>query len=631
MSKIKRNLESKNIWIMVAIVLILILIIELSRSSYLITWNDQLNKIERYHPDKVVHALSGEEKEEMATIQQRYAIIHQPGHPYSDAATEHVEQVMSYMKKSTQLVPVTELASFNPASYDMLIITSPDVTEYWGLTELIAYVQDGGDVFFTDLPARNDQFHGLYRFLGMYDYGEWMETTGVSFAKNILLNMAGTSFQEAFLLNVSLNVYLDKETEVWMTSNDNIPLLWHTPYGEGSFTVFNGQILQEKLSRGLIAGTLSFIQPDFIYPILNAKIMYLDDFPAPYSGVIDRKNKSQQGSLQIYDHYGRAMTRFIKEIWWPDIIAMGDRYNLKYTSVFIQSYQNQVEPPFSSPVDENMSNLVIYGRDILKQGGEIGLHGYNHQSLVTSKRIANFFDYKSWKSEAEMSLAIKEALQHFRRSFPDYAIQTYVPPSNALDETGRDALKASWPELTNIASLYNEDYSRTAYIQEYEVAEDGLIELPRLTSGFENSEFNQWSAINGLTTIGIFSHFFHPDDITDFDHRNAERKSWDDLKADFEAFISLFSNQYPWLNPMTSAEAAIALEKHLETEVYFHQTNERIQIYLNDFSEQQTMTFILRTDKEIREAIDCTVQKIDDQTYLVETTKAKSEIKLVVS
>ena len=91
-----------------------------------------------------------------------------------------------------------------------------------------------------------------------------------------------------------------------------------------------------------------------------------------------------------------------------------------------------------------------------------------------------------------MAAATKEAVDFAHKAFPSYSMVSYVPPSNVLSPEGREALKKSWPSLAVIASLYPEDGNNLAYVQEYTIAEDGILEMPRVTSGYSEGDFERW-------------------------------------------------------------------------------------------------------------------------------------------
>ena len=45
----------------------------------------------------------------------------------------------------------------------------------------------------------------------------------------------------------------------------------------------------------------------------------------------------------------------------------------------------------------------------------------------------------------------------------------------------------------------------SAYVQEYSIADDGIVEMPRVTSGYTEGDFQRWLNANAITTHGIFS------------------------------------------------------------------------------------------------------------------------------
>ena len=109
--------------------------------------------------------------------------------------------------------------------------------------------------------------------------------------------------------------------------------------GSGKIVFFNGTMLTEKMNRGLITGSLSFLNEDFIYPIINTEVNFIDDFPSPVP---------EGFSPSIKEEYNMTTKDFYREVWWPDIQKFGSKYDLKYTGLIIQNYSNKVTPPFNT-------------------------------------------------------------------------------------------------------------------------------------------------------------------------------------------------------------------------------------------------------------------------------------------
>jgi hypothetical protein len=344
--------------------------------------------------------------------------------------------------------------------------------------------------------------------------------------------------------------------------------------------------------------------PDLIYPVLNAKLMYIDDFPAPFP----------QGTHPIIDRdYQMDLPHFFKKVWWPDMIRLARNYDLKYTGALIVTYGNRVTPPFDWESDADVSSLVLYGRELLKEGGEIGVHGYNHQTLSTVPRVSRAFGYNMWPSQREMMDSLRSLRQYVESVFPHYPLRTYVPPSNALDEAGRQVLKQALPDLRNISSLYIEDIRNLAYVQEYQVASDGVVEMPRVTYGYRIGEYDRWMMANAVTAYGVFSHFVHPDDV--IDEVRGGNGSWRELYKSLEGYLELVQDRYGWLRPMTAAEASDEARRWLTSQPVFERRPGGVNGYINGFTGPQY--FLLRTDRNIVRTRQCEVRRIEQGAYLV--------------
>lgn len=104
--------------------------------------------------------------------------------------------------------------------------------------------------------------------------------------------------------------------------------------------------------------------------------------------------------------------------------------------------------------------------------------------------------------------ALNTAIELGNSLFPENEIAVYVPPSNILSEEGRRLLHDEFPQIKVIASLYLE--GQIEYAQEFEVAEDGVIEFPRVISGALLDQYMRWDALNALNLYYVNSHFMHP-------------------------------------------------------------------------------------------------------------------------
>jgi hypothetical protein len=598
----------RNVYVIVAVIIILAITAQISRSQYILRYSTNSNLVENRA------SLIAQASEAIELTGPAYCVAYDADDGESESIKNNVVQTLHYMKKKTISINTME-EKLNFSECSVTVITNIYIDKMGNINELANYVENGGYVMFTSTLEQDNALFQIYRKLGILSIGNLVDVEGIKLDSNVLIGEKGLTLDASVVHNTSNVVELDESSELLASSSKGIPLLWKREYGKGAFMVFNGSILMAKVNRGLIAGAISLLEPDFIYPIFNSKLIFIDDFPAPIPKGTDPA---------IYEDYQRDIPRFFQDIWWPDMLKIAKRAGLKYTAAVIQSYRDEVKPPFKSPIDEDRHSLISYGREVIKSGGEIGIHGYNHQSLQQSIEVANHFDYKAWSSIDDMAASIEEILSYANNTFPNYGIMSYVPPSNVLSQEGREALKQAWPSLLVISSLYDEDDTGTAYVQEFEVAKDGIVEMPRITSNYVDSSYTRWLEANTITSLGFFSHFVHPDDVLDADRNYG--LSWEKLYAGFSEKLERIKEHYPWLRAMTATEAAIHQVEVLVSGVSWIRETDAIKGEITNF--QADNYFVLRTKRSIAGMQHCEVTKIDEGTFLVRANGPKFEIRL---
>lgn len=492
--------------------------------------------------------------------------------------------------------------------YDCIFFTFERMDNLENPDKVFDFVYQGGRLAILTRPVTDKTFEKYSNYLGIKNFNNNLYTTsGIKVMSDILLGCGDFETDSEIIENSSLKADIYSRCKVHLKSYDNNPLLWESEYGEGKIVFFNGTVLNAKLNRGLIVAILSICKNDFIYPVANIKMLHIDDFPSPVPAGTDAK---------IYEEYSRNIAQFYQEVWWSDMIKYSKKYDLKYTGYIIETYNDKTVRPFDKGTSTAMRNLMLYGRELLNLGGEIGLHGYNHQSLAPEGFIKQRLGYNSWSSSEDMTASVQELIRFIHSVFGLYELRAYVPPSNILSPEGREAVKSANPNLKVISSVYLPNTEGDLYAQEFEIADDGIIEFPRLTAGYEKADISLWSIYNGINAYGIFAHFIHPDDVLDSERNN--NKSWPELSEEFEEILAEISSKYDWLRSFTISPASMELVKYLECQPYveYRDSENLINIYTDNFRED--IYCIMRTDRSILKSAGCGYSKIADDAYLIE-------------
>lgn len=599
----------RNVYIILLIVLLLAVASQFARSQFVLEFshNENLNQQYQQVKQNYLAAIKEEPSSTKEISDRNYCLLYDSKDRLSVGIKDNSEQVLQYMQQPYTSVDLDN-DSLDVIECQAILMTASLEKVETEIPTIIQYVEDGGYMYVMRLDNPSPAFNQIYRKLGFLNFSYLKGEYGIELTSNVLINQKGVHYDGDFIYNDVLIGELEEFVELLaITSNQN-PLMWKKQFGEGAFLVFNGSSLEGKESRGLIAGGISMLEPDYIYPIFNTKLFYIDDFPAPIpQGIND----------VIYKDYQMDIPTFFQNVWWPQMIRVAKLHDIKYTAMVIQTYSDDVIAPFQPLEDEELHNLIGYGREVIKSGGEIGIHGYNHQSLQMDPKIADYFSYNEWEKPEDMKESIKTVLRYIERAFPNYNVMSYVPPSNVLSLEGRQVLVDSWPNLAVISSLYMTDFFGRSYVQEFTIASDGIIEMPRVTSGYFDTEYNKWLEANTITSIGVFSHFIHPDDL--LDEERGRQQTWESLYKDFENLLERLHITYPWLRSITSTQAAISVANQLQSDM--NVTKEKDNLQVTTTSEAAEQFFILRTDKNIKRLEHCIVEKIDKDVYLVTAFK----------
>ena len=120
--------------------------------------------------------------------------------------------------------------------------------------------------------------------------------------------------------------------------------------------------------------------------------------------------------------------------------------------------------------------------------------------------------------------------------------------------------------------------------QEFEVADDGIVEQPRIISGAILDDYMQMAALSELNMHFVNSHFMHPDDLLDKDRGAA--LGWEKLRARLDEYMTWMNESAPSLRNLTGSELAGAVQRYGALTVDKEITDQEIRIHLGNFYDE---------------------------------------------
>ena len=468
------------------------------------------------------------------------------------------------------------------ASFDRVIVLMPSLDALGThLTDLMSWVSAGGSLMLGMTPESSGYLQAIAPKLGIDTVGyEYTTAESIVPSKDFMIG-GGQRYEFSDPFKSSLLVSLRETAHVWAKTGDTeAPLIWSSDCGSGLTVVCNIGIYS-KVMRGFYAAAISLLGGATAYPVINSAVFYLDDFPSPVP--------SGDGTY-IKRDYGLSIADFYTRVWWPDLQKLAQKYDIRYTGVMIENYEdvvNQVEPVRQA----DTTQFRYFGGMLLQMGGELGFHGYNHQPLALSDTdYGTMYDYKTWKNGETLVAALNELIAFQDEVLPNAHGSVYVPPSNILSARARKIIGKDEPRIKTIASTYFEDGTDLPYVQEFGVASDGIVEQPRIVSGgMVDDTYMRLAAVSELNMHYVSTHFMHPDDLLDPDR--GAKEGWEVYKSGLIDYLDWLTTSAPDLRHQTGSECSGAIQRFSSVTVDVDASADAWTLNLGNFHDEAWLMF----------------------------------------
>ena len=546
-------------------------------------------------------------------------LLYDSGAIDSASAYKQFEVIFSDMKVGYDAFDLSKDTDYDFNKYQKVVIllSTLDCMGQNVIT-LCDWVKKGGQALFAVTLERTPFLSAIEGKLGIADASyDYAVVDSIEVDPEFMIGGKSFEIVDGYESAQSVQLMSKNVTVYAHTAGENqTPLIWETKYGEGKFVIDNFG-LYEKVMRGFFAASYSLLGDVCVWPVINASTFYLDDFPSQIP---------QGNNDYIMRDYKTSIRDFYVNIWWPDMMNFADKYGIKYTGLAIECYDDAVDGSTKSEADKG--TFLNFGNMLLRQGGEIGYHGYNHQPLCLGNvDYKGYFDYKTWESTEAMKSAFDDLVDLCDELFPNVNMSVYVPPSNVMSQEGREFLLNEYPQIKTISGIYFQDAEvEHSCVQEYEVSKDGVVDQPRVVSGCDLDPFMKLAVISELNLHYSNNHFTHPDDALDPD-RGAEL-GWETLTERFDQYLDWLYSSAPMLRNLTGTETSAAVQRWAAAspDVVYEQGSMTVKIS-NFYDEVQLMIRInSKKTPSVKDGGELT--HITGNLYLLKATKDTVTINL---
>ena len=465
--------------------------------------------------------------------------------------------------------------------YQTMVIAMPNLDPLGEhVLQIMQWVKKGGGVMFAMTPERTGYLDVIGPQIGIESSAyKYVVTEGITPSKDFMLG-GGQTYMFSDPFKSSLSVTLNDRAQVEaVSSNGRTPLVWRSSVESGTAVMCNIGIYV-KMVRGFYASAFSLLSSAMAYPVINSAAFYLDDFPSPVP--------SGNGKY-IKRDYNMSISEFYSQVWWPDLVRLAERYGIRFTGVMIENYGDDTK---NDPVRQtDNTQFEYYGGLLLRQNGEIGYHGYNHQPLVLPNTdYGNEYTYVQWPNRKAIVDSLNELIAFQKTVLPAATSSVYVPPSNILSREGRQIIGEDVPQIRAIASMAFPPDSSLEYVQEFGVAADGVVEAPRIVSGsMVNNSYMRLAAVSELNMHYVSTHFMHPDDLLDEDR--GAKEGWETYRKGLEDYLDWLEQSAPSIRMQTGTECAAAVQRFSGLTVSMATSDDSWDLHLGNLIDQGWLMF----------------------------------------
>ena len=499
--------------------------------------------------------------------------------------------------------------------YQTMVIAMPNLDPLdEHVLQIMQWVKKGGGVMFAMTPEKTGYLDVIGPQIGIESSAyKYVVTEGITPSKDFMLG-GGQTYMFSDPFKSSLSVALNDRAQVEaVSSNGRTPLVWRSSVESGTAVMCNIGIYV-KMVRGFYASAFSLLSSAMAYPVINSAAFYLDDFPSPVP--------SGNGKY-IKRDYNMSISEFYSQVWWPDLVRLAERYGIRFTGVMIENYGDDTKDDPIRQTDN--TQFEYYGGLLLRQNGEIGYHGYNHQPLVLPNTdYGNEYTYVQWPNRKAIVDSLNELIAFQKTVLPAATSSVYVPPSNILSSEGRQIIGEDMPQIRAIASMAFPPDSSLEYVQEFGVAADGVVEAPRIVSGsMVNNSYMRLAAVSELNMHYVSTHFMHPDDLLDEDR--GAKEGWETYRKGLEDYLDWLEQSAPSIRMQTGTECAAAVQRFSGLTVSMATSDDSWDLHLGNLIDQGWLMFRANsgTPGRVRGG---SLTKLTGNLYLLKATSATVRI-----
>lgn len=443
---------------------------------------------------------------------------------------------------------------------DLIIFCDASVCRYADPDELEDFIADGGRVILA--AGFEEEKSSLWKVFGIRERSSAENCHDLVFEKPLLPVQPERAYYDGD--SGSFRIEADADASVYLRDEEtDIPILYTYPWREGGVCLINGNFLTDIRCMGLLTGAISALLPDFAYPVLGVKSVFLDNFPVVTS----------DDSELCRRVYGYSAQGFVQDVVWPALQGMSLRTNAPYTSCTLAAAS-------SADRFEVMDDALFadVAKSLLQFGGEMA--------------------YAADCPEDGQVVLNRDFLGRFSTAFPDYTVRGLAAGSD-----GAELPDIPGADIRFVRGMLENRKTRLFW-------KDGLTVFPAATRGNSMEDGNLFAIYSLLGAYGVVSHVFEADAFIVSDGSAA----WDGCKQQLALFEEVLSHA-SWLEGRTLSGTEDDVRSYQELDYGWKRSGSRVDFYCGSAVKGQA--FFYHTDSRVAGAEGLACEDVGNGYYLL--------------
>lgn len=449
---------------------------------------------------------------------------------------------------------------------DLVILCSSSVSRYADLAELESFIAGGGRVILAAGLTEETEDARLWPTFGIRKKSAGEDCHKLVFKKPLLPVQQEQVYYEGNSGSARIEIADNASVYIEDAEND-IPILYTYAPQKGSVCLINGTFLADIRCMGLLTGAIGALLPDFVYPVLGIKAVFLDNFPliTPADDELCRRV------------YGYSAEGFIRDVVWPAFQGVSLRTDTPYTSGILAAASSG-----ESFEKINSSLFTSVGKSVLQFDGELI---YTAECAEDGKVVFN-----------------EDLIDQFSESFTNYTVQglamkTDHSPLKIPDVPGAD--------IRSVRGMLESREVRLSWESERTV-------FPAATEGNSMEDGNLFAIYSVLGAYGMVSHVFDADKLI---AGVGDTAAWDSGKKQIGLFESEVLAHTLWLESRTLSQTGNDVRSYQNMNYGFIKSGRHMELNFSGAAKGQA--FFYHTDDRIADAEGLSYQDVGNGYYLL--------------